>query len=174
MNGPPVPPLDPRRFVLASALCLMLAGAAAPASAASEATIMAIQEALAAMGYDPGPADGVLGSNTERAIEAFQAEFGHATTGEAGEILLDRINATAAGGAASPERLLAREDLLRSYTRAVQQGLIALGYDPGPIDGAVGPLTRAAVRAFQTDRRLAPTGEISKPLLAAVNDALGR
>ena len=164
-------PFGPRRLALASALCLALAGTE---TAASDATIAAIQEALAAMGYDPGPADGVPGFNTERAIEAFQAEFGHAATGEADAGLLDRIEAASAGGAASPERLLAREGLLRSYTRAVQEGLIDLGYDPGPVDATVGPLTRAAARAFQTDRGLSPTGEISKRLLMAINDALGR
>ena len=36
-----------------------------------------------------------------------------------------------------------------SSLRGVQQGLAALGFDPGPIDGIDGPRTRAAVSAFQ-------------------------
>ncbi|MBT5433947.1 MAG: peptidoglycan-binding domain-containing protein [Alphaproteobacteria bacterium] len=143
------------------------------ALAASESTVIAIQETLAAMGYDPGSADGVAGSNTERAIKAFQGEFGYVVTGEPSDALLDQINSAAAGGAASPERLLAREGLLRSYARAVQQGLAKLGFDPGPVDGAVGPMTREAIRAYQTSQGVAVTGEISKPLLASINTASG-
>ncbi len=33
--------------------------------------------------------------------------------------------------------------------RAVQDRLKALGFDPGPIDGRYGELTRAAIRAFE-------------------------
>ena len=32
--------------------------------------------------------------------------------------------------------------------RFIQFGLAALGYDPGPVDGADGPQTRAAIRRF--------------------------
>ncbi len=125
------------------------------------------------MGFDPGLPDGKAGSNTERAIKAFQREFGYAATGVADETLLTRLNSALAQGAASPERLLRREGLLRAYTRAVQDGLFALGFGPGPVDGAVGPMTREAIRAFQTSNGLASTGEISKPLLSAINTARG-
>jgi len=162
------------RTMLCAALLALAPLMTAPAQAASEATIIAIQEGLAAMGFDPGSADGVAGSNTTRAIEAFQKEFGLAVTGEPTEALLDRINVAAAGGAASPERLLAREGLLRSYTRAVQQGLAELGFDPGPVDGAVGPLTRTAIRDYQASVGMGETGEVSKPLLASINTSLGR
>ena len=37
-----------------------------------------------------------------------------------------------------------------STLRGVQQGLAALGYDPGPIDGLDGPRTRAGIAAFQS------------------------
>jgi len=144
-----------------------------PAHAASEATIRAIQEALRAMGFDPGIADGQAGSNTERAIKAFQREFGYAVTGVADDALLAQLNNALAAGGASPERLLRREGLLRAYARATQEGLVALGYDPGPVDGAVGPMTREAIRAFQNANSMAATGEVSKPLLAAINTARG-
>lgn len=35
------------------------------------------------------------------------------------------------------------------FTRAVQQRLTFLGFDPGPIDGKAGPLTETGVRALQ-------------------------
>jgi LysM repeat protein len=41
---------------------------------------------------------------------------------------------------------------------AVQVGLRAHGFDPGPIDGISGPLTRAALLAFQRERGIRATG----------------
>lgn len=39
-----------------------------------------------------------------------------------------------------------------------QRKLLALGYSPGPLDGSLGPSTRAAVKTYQTDRGLAADG----------------
>jgi S1-C subfamily serine protease len=58
-----------------------------------------------------------------------------------------------------------------SRNRAVQQRLGDLGYDPGPVDGVVGPSTRAAIRAFQADAGLPVDGEISEALYAALGSA---
>ncbi|MFN0131015.1 MAG: peptidoglycan-binding protein [Phycisphaerales bacterium] len=41
---------------------------------------------------------------------------------------------------------------------AVQERLLNLGYDCGPVDGIDGPLTQAGVRAFQTDYNLLVDG----------------
>jgi hydrogenase-4 component B len=47
----------------------------------------------------------------------------------------------------------------------IQTRLDALGFDPGPADGLIGPLTRDAIRRFQIDRGVAPTGAITFDLL---------
>ena len=60
----------------------------------------------------------------------------------------------------------------RDLVRAVQEGLAALGYDPGPIDGVAGPKTRAAIGDFQIAAGLAPDGVASPVLLARLNAAL--
>ena len=39
-----------------------------------------------------------------------------------------------------------------------QRKLLALGYAPGPLDGSLGPSTRAAVKTYQTDRGLTADG----------------
>jgi len=47
----------------------------------------------------------------------------------------------------------------------VYRGQIALkelGYNPGPIDGVLGPATRDAIRQFQRDHGLAVTGQFNE------------
>ena len=48
----------------------------------------------------------------------------------------------------------------------VQRKLKRLGYDPGPIDGRLGPSTRAALRRFQRANNMPPTGEIEPGVMA--------
>lgn len=50
--------------------------------AASARQVREVQGRLAALGYDPGPADGVAGPRTRGAIRAFQADHGLPVTGE--------------------------------------------------------------------------------------------
>ncbi len=53
----------------------------------------------------------------------------------------------------------------RELVRRVQQWLDQSGYDPGPIDGLMGPRTRSAVRQLQGDNALTADGDISFELL---------
>jgi TPR repeat protein len=46
-----------------------------------------------------------------------------------------------------------------------QRLLIQRGYQPGPVDGAAGPRTQAAIRSFQARSGLAQTGEVSEELI---------
>jgi len=52
---------------------------------------------------------------------------------------------------------------------AVQRELRARGYYGGAIDGAIGPRSREAIRAYQSDYGLHITGDINRQLL----DSLG-
>lgn len=47
-----------------------------PALALSAAQVAALQRRLAALGYDPGPADGVVGARTRRAVHRYLADRG--------------------------------------------------------------------------------------------------
>lgn len=51
---------------------------------------------------------------------------------------------------------------------AVQRALSERGYDPGPIDGIAGPMTRTAVLHYQRRAGVAPDGVIDRPLLQSL------
>lgn len=57
-------------------------------------------------------------------------------------------------------------------TRWAQEQLATLGHDPGPVDGVMGPRTRAAVRAFQAAHDLVVDGIPGPATRAAIIRAL--
>ncbi|MBC7280049.1 peptidoglycan-binding protein [Hoeflea sp.] len=57
-------------------------------------------------------------------------------------------------------------------TRDLQERLKALGYNPGIVDGSMGPNTRAAVRAFQSAQGLHIDGVAGPRTWAALDKAL--
>lgn len=63
----------------------------------------------------------------------------------------------------------ARTAASREQVRAVQEALKDKGFDPGDIDGAMGPKTRAALQDFQRKEGLNVTGHID----AATREKLG-
>jgi len=56
----------------------------------------------------------------------------------------------------------------QSMEAAVQTVLAKQGYYQGPIDGAIGPATSRAIRNYQRDHRLTPTGTINPALVASM------
>lgn len=62
--------------------------------------------------------------------------------------------------------LVDRVDLVQT----VQGLLLERGFNPGPADGVIGPMTRDAVRAFQQAIGMQPTGVIDEGLLNALQD----
>ncbi|WP_421997278.1 peptidoglycan-binding protein [Reyranella sp.] len=56
--------------------------------------------------------------------------------------------------------------------RVVQQALIDLGFLRDKADGAMGPLTRSAIRAFQKSAALRETGEPTRDVFASLQAAL--
>lgn len=49
--------------------------------------------------------------------------------------------------------------------REAQEALTRAGFDVGPVDGMLGPRTQAALREFQTQRGLSPSGQLDAPTL---------
>ncbi|MEM1284819.1 MAG: peptidoglycan-binding protein [Pseudomonadota bacterium] len=57
--------------------------------------------------------------------------------------------------------------------QAVQTILSQLGYQPGSIDGVIGPSTEEAIRRFQLRRALEPNGQITNELLREIERVTG-
>jgi len=56
-----------------------------------------------------------------------------------------------------------------SLASAVQEELVRKGYNPGAVDGVIGPQTRNAIAQFQSDHHLPVTGRIDRSLMSAMN-----
>jgi peptidoglycan hydrolase-like protein with peptidoglycan-binding domain len=54
---------------------------------------------------------------------------------------------------------------------APQQALRSKGFDPGPVDGRMGPRTSAAVRDFQSKEGLSATGQLDADTRARLMSA---
>lgn len=70
--------------------------ASIPARPASAAQVRSAQILLTSLGYDPGPADGIPGPRTARAVEAFERDTGRAVTGTVSSQLLAGLDREAA------------------------------------------------------------------------------
>ena len=73
-------------------------------------------------------------------------------------------------GPAGPEPIPA-PPLTNALVRLVQLHLRDRGFDPGPVDGLIGPRTRTALRAFAVDQGLIMGGEISFEILERLRSA---
>ncbi len=126
---------------------------------------------LAAARFPPGPQkDGVLRNRGEVAKELSPERLGRAW-----ELVRrwDRGDTAALGAASAPPepRATAPAAPSRLLVIRIQNALAAIDYDPGPIDGIMGPRTRRAIRAFEAARKLPVTGKSSPELLREIEQA---
>jgi len=126
----------------------------------------ALQTALRDAGYYDGAVDGVYGPATVEAVEALQKAHGLPSTGTVDKATADALDADVAaqGGAAAQEALVS--------TAAVQQTLKLAGYWDGPVDGAWTPALSAALREFQTELGVEPTGAVDAATISALEKAI--
>ena len=130
--------------------------------------VQLVQEMLIAHGFNPGTVDGIFGVKTEAAVKAFHASYGLEVDGIVGSKTREALEATPQAPASEAEEAQVPEDqphqgvspdygtrLLKYQTGRgymtgddvvnVQRRLLELGYDPGKVDGIVGPITRSAL-----------------------------
>jgi peptidoglycan hydrolase-like protein with peptidoglycan-binding domain len=136
----------------------------------AQARVQALQRRLRALGYRPGPVDGLYGPRTEAAVERLQRDSGISVDGIVGlqtrRVLSAEEQPLAPGaGYGRPEG--------SPQVRAVQQRLRALGHRPGPVDGLYGPRTQAAVERFQRTTGQAVSGVLSARTAVALARADG-
>jgi len=115
------------------------------------------QRALAQRGYNPGVADGLMGAKTRQAIQRFQKQQGIIVDEKPSPELLALLEATE-----NPPGI-----------QLAQASLKTLGFDPGPVDGQMGPKTVKALRTYQNACGLPADGALSAGLLCYLADAAG-
>lgn len=145
----------------------------APDAEGDPETIKAVQRELSTRGYGQLNQDGVPGLVTRAAIMAYEYDNRLVLTGEATERLLARLLLGPTGvvsDAPDPRAGQVRTAQAELVMRTVQQSLAALGYQTGKIDGKAGDEIARAIREFELDEGLKPTGRVS----AEVFSRLGR
>ncbi len=139
--------------------------------------VEAVQRELAAAGYYKGMVDGVIGRKTRQAITVYQTAVGLEPDGKPTQDLAEHIRYTREVSEASLFTGTIEPDPdaeARASVRRVQTGLAELAYSPGEINGELTRQTRNAILAFQRDRHLPETGEISDGLLSELGKMSGQ
>lgn len=155
-----------RTFIaLALVLAALLAAAPAPAQAAGNSRVAAIQVALQARGFYRGTIDGYYGPGTQHAVIRFQRRRGLLADGIAG-----RVTRRSLGRYGRP--LLGRRVLVQGrvgFDVSQLQFLLAWhGFPSGVFDGAFGGRTDHALRRFQRWARLGVDGVAGPGTFAAL------
>jgi peptidoglycan hydrolase-like protein with peptidoglycan-binding domain/DNA invertase Pin-like site-specific DNA recombinase len=130
-----------------------------------DSRVQALQRRLRALGYQPGPVDGLYGPRTEAAVELLQQDSGLSADGVVGPQTRRLLTAGApplvpGAGYARPGGSL--------RVREIQRRLRSLGSRPGRIDGVYGPRTEAAVERFQRSAGERASGVLSSATAAAL------
>lgn len=131
--------------------------------------VSTIQNRLISMGYLTGTADGKFGSNTKKAVIAFQKANGLTADGVVGENTYAKMNDTTAKDNKIPTNQTLRIGTISDAVRDLQNRLIALGYLTGKADGNFGTKTSLALIAFQKANGLTADGVAGAKTLAKLN-----
>jgi peptidoglycan hydrolase-like protein with peptidoglycan-binding domain len=125
-----------------------------------------LQQSLRDTGYYEGEVDGVYGPATVDAVESLQEAHDLPTTGTVDKATAAALeeDLAAEGGATAQEALVT--------TTAVQQTLRLAGFWDGPVDGEWTPELTEALKDFQTELGVKPTGSVDAATIAALEKAI--
>lgn len=113
-----------------------------------------LQEALKALGYNPGSIDGVFGATTEAAVKAFQQAKGISADGAVGKVTWINIDE------ADQSEPVLKMGSTGLPVRRAQKRISLVGYDVGGVDGRYGAATKGAVKKLQQQRGLVVDGVV--------------
>ncbi len=131
----------------------------------SDPAVRDLQQALKALGHDPGAIDGVFGAGTERAVKAFQQAREIPADEIAGRVTWINIDEA---DQSEPVLRLGSSGL---PVRRLQSRMSAVGFDTGGVDGQFGARTELAVKKLQQQSDLGVDGVVGAKTWAIV-DAL--
>ncbi len=136
------------------------------AAAAVHDYTAALQQSLALAGYFTAEVDGVYGPATVDAVQSLQEAHGLPATGTVDKATAAALESdlAAQGGAAEKQSV--------ATTAAVQQTLSLAGFWTGPVDGEWTPALTEALKAFQTELGVKPTGTVDAATIAALERAI--
>ena len=126
----------------------------------------ALQTSLARAGHYKDEVDGIYGPATVEAVKAVQEANDLPVTGTVDKATDAALQAEvkAKGGAAAQEEL--------TSTAALQQTLKLAGAWTGPVDGVWTPELTEALKSFQKDLGVKPTGTVDAATVAAFEEAV--
>ena len=131
-----------------------------------------VQVILQNEGYTPGNTDGRMGKETRDAIKMYQESIGVKSTGYIDKITLTQLEETRRTkeilqskkeyvSKAKPARQAdSSKAEFKPTAKEIQTALKNAGFDPGSLDGKVGPRTRQAIKDFQKSKGLVPDGVV--------------
>lgn len=125
-------------------------------------SVKQVQRKLKDLGFYTGHVDGDFGEGTEKAVKAFQKQYGLTVDGKVGSNTMAKLSSARAtakpAATATPRPTATPSYSANTYLRygdsgakvkQMQERLIKLGYLSGKADGDFGSATEAAVIAFQ-------------------------
>ena len=124
-----------------------------------------LQQAMKALGHDPGPIDGVFGNATESAVKAFQREREIPADGVVGKVTWINIDE------ADQTEPVLRVGSTGLPVRRAQKRMSLVGFDVGGVDGRYGAKTETAVKDLQQRFQVTSEGVVG-PETWGIIDAL--
>src|SRR5215475_6583269 len=145
---------------------------------ASKDDIRNAQQALKDKGTYTGPVDGTMNAETKKALRGFQQKNNLEATGTLNHETMTALGVTphpattgkdtsktGTPGATTPKKEKGAgkptSGVMKGKVREAQAALKKEGFDPGPVDGIIGPRTMTALRHFQSHNGLEVTGTIN-------------
>ena len=125
-------------------------------------TVIDVQTELRRRGYDIDVVTGQWDVPTRDAVLAYQRDVGLPETGMIDDALAQSLRGTASTPSADE----------RALVRGIQEALNDRGYNAGPVDGTLSPLTQSAIRTYEADAGLPVTGAPSQALLARLGGSV--